>query len=66
MFSPLDAYRITLLFVLERAAFSGGNLHPLTRWWLEHAALWLFLCVAGWSTLAFATAVRAAQRRVHP
>ncbi len=66
MLSPLDAYRITLLFVLERAAFSGGDLHPLTRWWLENAALWLGLCLAGWSALVFGIAVRAAHRRVRP
>lgn len=63
MLSPLDAYRVTLLFAVERAAFSGAELHPLTRWWLEHAAAWLAVCLAGWSALAIAAALRGARRR---
>jgi hypothetical protein len=63
MLSPLDAYRVTLLFVVERAAFSGAELHPLTRWWLDHAGMWLAICLAGWSACAIAAAVRGAVRR---
>lgn len=63
MLSPLDAYRVTLLFVLERAAFSGSDLHPLTAWWLDHAVLWLALCVTGWCVFAATMAVWAARRR---
>ncbi len=64
MLSPLDAYRVTLLFVLERAAFSGADLHPLTTWWLDHAVLWLILCLSGWCALAVGVSVLAARRRV--
>jgi ABC-2 type transport system permease protein/Cu-processing system permease protein len=64
MLSPLDAYRVTLLFVVERAAFSGAELHPLTRWWLDHAAAWLALCLAGWcAVVAWAAILGAARRR---
>ena len=64
MLSPLDAYRVTLLFVLERAAFSGADLHPLTRWWLDNAVLWLTLCLAGWcAVIALAATAGASYRR---
>jgi hypothetical protein len=63
MLSPLDAYRVTLLFVLERAAYSGANLHPLTRWWLDHAGLWLAICISGWCAVAAFAAARGASRR---
>ena len=64
MLSPLDAYRVTLLFVVERAAFGGSNLHPLTQWWLDHPAAWLSLCLAGWSTaVAFVAVWGASYRR---
>ena len=58
MLSPLDAYRVTLLFVVEQAAFSGSDLSALTRWWLNNAALWLVICLAMWSAVVafFATA----------
>lgn len=63
MASPLDAYRVMLLFVLERAAFSGAQLHPLTQWWLGHPALWLSLCLAAWGATAAALALAGARRR---
>jgi len=63
MLSPLDSYRVTLLFVTENAAFSGADLHPLTRWWLNHPASWLAICVGGWSALATFLAVTGATRR---
>ena len=63
MLSPLDAYRVTLLFAVEGAAFSGSDLGPLTAWWLEHAIAWLAICLAGWSALALAGAIWAAKRR---
>ncbi|MFT3828488.1 MAG: hypothetical protein QM691_02160 [Opitutaceae bacterium] len=62
MLSPLDAYRVCLLFTLERAAFAGSELHPLTRWWLAHPVLWLIVCLALWSGASLALAVRAANR----
>lgn len=63
MLSPLDAYRVTLLFVVERAAFSGAELHPLARWWLNHPVAWLSLCLAGWCAAALAAAMFGAARR---
>ena len=63
MLSPLDAYRVTLLFVVERAAFSGSDLHPLTRWWLDHAVLWLALCLTGWCAIVAAAAIAGAANR---
>lgn len=62
MLSPLDAYRVCLLFTLERAAFVDSELHPLTRWWLAHPVLWLAVCLALWSGASLALAVRAANR----
>lgn len=63
MLSPLDAYRVTWLFLFEGAAFSGAQLDALTAWWLAHPALWLALCLAGWCALAFGAALRGAARR---
>ena len=63
MLSPLDAYRVTLLFVVERAAFSGAQLHPLTLWWVDHAVLWLSLCIAMWCVFALGAAIAGAVRR---
>jgi ABC-2 type transport system permease protein/Cu-processing system permease protein len=63
MASPLDAYRVMLLFTLERAAFSGAELHPLTRWWVAHPAAWVALCLSAWSAMALLLAMRAAARR---
>lgn len=64
MLSPLDAYRVTLLFMLEHAAFDGGNLHPLTAWWVNHPVLWLAICVSAWCGAgAWSAAVGAERRR---
>jgi ABC-2 type transport system permease protein/Cu-processing system permease protein len=64
MMSPLDAYRVTLLFVVERAAFSGAELHPLTRWWLDHPVAWLTICLVAWcAVVAGAATAGAAHRR---
>lgn len=63
MLSPLDAYRVTLLFVVERAAFSGSDLHPLTSWWIENAVAWLAVCLGVWSAIVLALAIRGAKRR---
>lgn len=63
MLSPLDAYRVTWLFLFEGAAFSGAKLDALTAWWLAHPALWLALCLALWSAGAFVAALHAAARR---
>ena len=57
MLSPLDAYRVTLLFVVEGAAFSGSDLHPLTTWWIDHAIAWLVISLTAWIVLVFVSAV---------
>jgi ABC-2 type transport system permease protein/Cu-processing system permease protein len=63
MASPLDAYRVTLLFVFEGAAFSGAKLNALTAWWLAHPALWLGICLGLWLAVAFGGAWIASCRR---
>lgn len=63
MASPLDAYRVMLLFTLERAAFSGAELHPLTRWWLDNPAGWVAVCLAAWGAGAWVASARGASRR---
>jgi hypothetical protein len=63
MLSPLDTYRITLLFWFEGAAFSGGTLHPLARWWLAHPGLWLACCLSLWGGFALGLARLGAERR---
>jgi len=46
MVNPLDAFRVTVLFSVERAAFGSLNAGALTNWWSAHSVLWLaFLCV---------------------
>lgn len=63
MMSPFDTYRVTVVFVLERAAYEGANLGPLTRWWLEHPITWFAVCIVAWSAIALAGAARGAVRR---
>jgi ABC-2 type transport system permease protein/Cu-processing system permease protein len=63
MASPLDAYRITLLLVVERAAFSSADLTPLTRWWIEHPSAWLVICLTCWWVIAVGLAVAGARHR---
>ncbi len=63
MANPLGAYRVTLLFAVERAAFSEADLHGLTRWWLHNPILWLALCLGAWCALAAFAAARGVARR---
>ena len=63
MASPLDAYRVTLLFVLEKAAFTGSDLDPLTRWWLDHASQWFVIVTTFWILGLGALAIFGARRR---
>ncbi|AHF92684.1 hypothetical protein OPIT5_23125 [Opitutaceae bacterium TAV5] len=64
MLNPLDAFRITVLFAAERAAFSGIEAGRLTGWWVAHAAGWLATLTAAWSTLALAAAWLGARRQL--
>jgi hypothetical protein len=64
MLSPLDSYRVMYLFVTERAAFTGSDLHSLARWWLDHPILWFCFCTAGWSIAAAFAAGFGAKRRI--
>lgn len=64
MASPLDAYRVTVLFAVERAAFSGINAEPLTVWWVAHAPAWLAALLGAWGAAAGAAAWLGASRRM--
>jgi ABC-2 type transport system permease protein/Cu-processing system permease protein len=64
MSNPLDAYRVTVLFALERAAFSGIAAGRLTGWWVTHAAGWLAVLTLGWSAGSAALAWLGARRRI--
>jgi len=64
MLNPFDAYRITVLFAVERAAFSGLNAGRLAGWWSSHAPLWLATLTLLWSGLAMLVAWLGARRRI--
>jgi hypothetical protein len=63
MINPLDAFRVTVLFSVEKTAFSGINESGLTRWWIAHAGLWLGVCLLLWSAAALSLTLRGMQRR---
>ena len=48
MLNPLDAFRVTVLFAVEQAAFSGIDAGPLTSWWVGHASIWLAMLLTLW------------------
>jgi ABC-2 type transport system permease protein/Cu-processing system permease protein len=64
MVNPLDAFRVTILFSVERAAFSGLNAGRLASWWVAHAPLWLATVFAVWAAGSTAFAWFGARRRV--
>ncbi|OAM90049.1 hypothetical protein OH491_18930 [Termitidicoccus mucosus] len=64
MLNPLDAFRVTVLFAVERAAFSGLQNNGLAGWWVKHAAGWFAALTAAWSALALAAAWLGARRRL--
>jgi ABC-2 type transport system permease protein/Cu-processing system permease protein len=64
MANPLDAFRVTILFSVERAAFSGIDAGRLTAWWVSHASLWLTTVFALWSSASAAVAWLGARRRI--
>lgn len=63
MINPLDAFRITVLFSVEHAAFTGFATGRLTGWWVTHAALWLATILAVWTAGTAALAWLGARRR---
>jgi hypothetical protein len=63
MVNPLDAFRITILFGLEKAAFASLDQGRLAGWWLAHTALWFTVLTLFWLTLAGFVAARGADRR---
>lgn len=63
MANPLDAFRVTILFSVERAAFSGLDAGGLASWWIAHAPLWLAAVFGLWSAVASAMAWSGARRR---
>lgn len=64
MSNPLDAYRVGLLFALERAAFSGLTVGRLTGWWVAHAGGWLAVLTLAWSAGSAVLAWLGARRRI--
>lgn len=64
MINPLDAFRVTILFSVERAAFSGLEVGRLASWWVTHASLWLALVFGVWSGGATTAAWLGARRRL--
>lgn len=64
MLNPLDAYRVTVLFAVEKAAFSGLQAGRLTGWWITHAAWWLAGATFVWSALAWTASWLGARRRL--
>ncbi len=64
MINPLDAYRITILFSVERSAFTGFATGHLTAWWVGHALLWLAVLLTGWIAGSGAIAWLGARRRL--
>jgi len=64
MINPLDAFRITILFAVERAAFSGLEAGRLAGWWAAHSLAWLVTLTVAWSILAALAAWAGARRRI--
>lgn len=63
MANPLDAYRVTMLFSVERAAFSGLDAGRLTAWWVAHATTWLAVVFVLWLAASGSVAWLGARRR---
>jgi hypothetical protein len=64
MGNPLDAFRITVVFDIEHAAFAGIDGGGLVRWWLAHGRAWLAIVVTLWTAAGFATGLAGARRRL--
>lgn len=64
MTNPFDAFRVTVLFAFEQAAFADVTGTSLAGWWLNHAALWLAGLLSAWTLAGFAAALAGANRRI--
>lgn len=64
MLNPLDAFRVTILFSVERAAFSGLDAGRLATWWVGHAPLWLAIVFTLWAAGSSVAAWAGARRRI--
>lgn len=62
MLNPFDAFRVTVLFSVERVAFAGFSAGTVPGWWVRNAGWWLAALFTGWTALA-ATAVLYGMRR---
>jgi ABC-2 type transport system permease protein/Cu-processing system permease protein len=57
MLNPLDAFRIHVLFALERIPAEAAKQTPLTNWWLAHTGFWFVAISLLWmATLLSLTA----------
>ena len=63
MINPLDAFRVTMLFTVEHAAFSGIDAGWMTNWWVTHASTWLATVFALWFAASISLAWLGATRR---
>lgn len=64
MGNPLDAFRITVLFSVEQAAFAGLDAGGVVRWWIAHGWVWLTALILIWSAGGFLAGLAGAQRRL--
>lgn len=64
MANPLDAFRVTVLFVIEDAAWVPDEPGRLAAWWLSHAGAWLMALFAAWTVAGFAAALAGTRRRI--
>ncbi|MBP7143205.1 MAG: hypothetical protein KBA71_14955 [Opitutaceae bacterium] len=64
MLNPLDAYRVTILFAVENAAFGSLQAGRLTSWWIANAGLWLTFATLTGCALAWIASWCGARRRL--
>ncbi len=63
MLNPFDAFRVSVLFAVERAAFNTLGAGPLVTWWTAHAGAWLTCCIGLWVAAMYLCALGGARRR---
>ena len=64
MLSPLDAFRLTVFFEVENAAFTGLQPARLAGWWSAHSGIWMLSVSLGWSVLSCTAAWLGARRQL--